>query len=193
MANATPKQAKEMRGPIPATTIIWPPAATRMKKGFRQRRETLPGNHVVWYHEGEEIVMSTFNETITLTNAGDIAKARDGCIPKTEIRSITLESCVDTAVWTLVINEETRQKLGLTLESSVFSTLADGTVKEYALTEGVKLRWKNREHTLPACLVPTADTVLFGALPMEALDVYADPVDECLKGRHGDKQVYLLK
>jgi hypothetical protein len=27
------------------------------------------------------------------------------------------------------------------------------------------------------------DDILFGALPMEALDVYADPVNECLKGR----------
>ncbi|MDR0759093.1 MAG: aspartyl protease family protein [Treponema sp.] len=137
--------------------------------------------------------MSTFNEIITLTNAGDIAKARDGFIPQAKVRSITVDACVDTAAWTLVINEETRRKLGLELEGTVFSTLADGTVKEYAMTEAVKFRWKDREHAMPACLVPTADDVLFGALPMEALDVYADPVDECLKGRHGDKQVYRLK
>ncbi|MDR0731048.1 MAG: hypothetical protein LBF63_05210, partial [Treponema sp.] len=104
--------------------------------------------------------MSTFTETITLINAGDIAKARDGFIPHVEIRSITLEACVDTAAWTLVINEETRAALGLELESSVFSALADGTTKEYAMTEGVKFRWKDREHTMPACLVPTADDVL---------------------------------
>jgi hypothetical protein len=137
--------------------------------------------------------MSTFNEIITLINAGDIAKARGGFIPQAEIRNITREVCVDTAAWTLVINEETRAALGLELESSVFSTLADGTTKEYAMTEGVKFCWKDREHVLPACVVPTADDILFGALPMEALDVYADPVDECLKGRHGDKQVYRLK
>jgi hypothetical protein len=136
--------------------------------------------------------MSTFNETITLTNAGDIAKARGGFIPQAEIRSITLDACVDTAAWMLVINEETRAALGLELKGTVFSTLADGTIEEYAMTEGIELRWKDREHILPACVVPTAD-ILFGALPMEALDVYADPVDECLKGRHGDKQVYRLK
>jgi hypothetical protein len=28
---------------------------------------------------------------------------------------------------------------------------------------------------------------------MEALDVIADPVDECLKGRHGDKPLRRLK
>jgi hypothetical protein len=100
---------------------------------------------------------------------------------------------VDTAAWTLVINEKTRAQLGLKLKGTVFSTLADGTTEEYAMTEGIELRWKGREHILPACVVPTADDILFGALPMEALDVYPDPVDECLKGRHGDKQVYRLK
>jgi hypothetical protein len=35
--------------------------------------------------------------------------------------------------------------------------------------------------------------VLFGALCMEALDLMADPVDECLKGRHGDKAMYKVK
>jgi hypothetical protein len=38
-----------------------------------------------------------------------------------------------------------------------------------------------------------ADEVLFGALCMEALDLMADPVDECLKGRHGDKALYKVK
>jgi hypothetical protein len=135
--------------------------------------------------------MSTFNETITLTNIKD--EVRRECGVRKDVRSLILEACVDTAAWTLVINEETRQKLGLALESTVFSTLADGTTEEYGMTEAVKLRWKNREHVLSACVVPTADDILFGALPMEALDLYADPVDECLKGRHGDKQVYRLK
>jgi hypothetical protein len=137
--------------------------------------------------------MSTFNETITLTNARDRGNAEDGIIPEAEIRSVTLDACVDTAAWTLVINEKTRAQLGLKLKGTVFSTLADGTVEEYATTEGIELRWKGREHVLSACVVPTADDVLLGALPMEALDVYAGPVDECLKGRHGDKQVYSLK
>jgi hypothetical protein len=141
----------------------------------------------------KEIAMSTFNETITLTNARDKGNAEDGIIPESEIRSVTLDACVDTAAWTLVINEETRAALGLKLKGSVFSTLADGTTKEYAMTDGIELRWKDRTHILPACVVPAADDILFGVLPMEALDLYADPVDECLKGRHGDKQVYRLK
>jgi hypothetical protein len=44
-----------------------------------------------------------------------------------------------------------------------------------------------------AMVIPDADEVLFGALCMEALDVMADPVDECLVGRHGDSAVYKIK
>jgi hypothetical protein len=136
--------------------------------------------------------MSTFNETITLTNAGDKRDARRGLIPQSEIRTITLDACVDTGAWNLVINEETRAKLGLELVGSVFSTLADGTTAEYPMTESVEFCWKDRTFALPAQLIPTAREVLFGALPMESLDVMADPVDECLKGRHGDKRVHRL-
>jgi hypothetical protein len=44
-----------------------------------------------------------------------------------------------------------------------------------------------------AMMIPDADEVLFGALCMEALDLMPDPVDECLKGRHGDKAIYRVK
>jgi hypothetical protein len=104
-----------------------------------------------------ERTMSTFKETITLTNAADRSAA-----------------------------------LGLRLNSVITSTLADGASKEYAMTEGVEFRWKDREFALSAQLVPTAGAVLFGALAMESLDLMADPVDECLKGRRGDQAVHIV-
>jgi hypothetical protein len=137
--------------------------------------------------------MSTFKETITLTNMRDRGNARHGLIPESKVRTVTLKALVDTAAWTLAINEETRAALGLDLEGSEYATLADGTTVEYAMTEGLDIRWKDREFTLRAQVVPTADAVLFGALPMEALDLIADPVDECLRGRHGDKPLRILK
>jgi hypothetical protein len=135
--------------------------------------------------------MSTFNEKITLTNVGDKGRGEVGV--RKEIRSITVEACVDTGSWNLIINEETRAALGLKLDGSVFSTLADGATEKYAMTEPVEFRWQDRKFALPAQVIPTADEVLFGALPMESLDVMADPVAECLVGRHGDKQIHRVK
>jgi predicted aspartyl protease len=134
--------------------------------------------------------MSTFSETITLTNAGDLSVANRGLMPASKVRSLTIDACVDTGSWFLVINEETRASLGLELTGTASTTLADGSIGKYSLTEPVEFRWKDRKQAMGALLIPNADEVLFGALCMEALDLMADPVDECLKGRHGDKALY---
>jgi predicted aspartyl protease len=97
---------------------------------------------------------------------------------------------VDTGSWFLVVNEETRAALGLEITSTTTATLADGSTKEYAVTEPVEFRWKDRRQAMGALVIPDARVVLFGALCMEALDVMPDPVGECLKGRHGDKAMY---
>ncbi|MDR0567902.1 MAG: aspartyl protease family protein, partial [Spirochaetaceae bacterium] len=88
--------------------------------------------------------MSTFTESIILTNAGDKFAARRGFIPESAIRTVTVNAWVDTGAWTLVINEEVRAKLGLELENTRVSTLADGTQVEYCMTEPVEFRWKDR-------------------------------------------------
>jgi predicted aspartyl protease len=137
--------------------------------------------------------MSTFNETITLTNAGDLSAAERRFIPETEVRSVTVDACVDTGSWFLVLTEEIRAALGLTITGSDTATLADGSTVEYPVTEPVEFRWKDRRKSMEALVVPGANEVLFGALCMEALDLMADPVGERLVGRHGDKALYKLK
>ena len=137
--------------------------------------------------------MSVFNETIVLTNARDAAYADDGFILPSKVRSVTIDACVDTGSWFLVVNEKVRAALGLKITDTNTATLADGSVKEYPVTEPVEFRWKDRKKSMNALLISDADEVLFGALCMEALDVIADPVDECLKGRHGDKALYKVK
>jgi predicted aspartyl protease len=137
--------------------------------------------------------MSTFSEKITLTNARDRGNAGEGLIPPSEVRSLTVDACVDTGSWFLVVNEETRAALGLRITGTSTATLADGSVKKYPITEAVEFRWKDRAQVMGAMVIPDANEVLFGALCMEALDVMADPVGECLAGRHGDEAVYRVK
>ncbi|MDR2521518.1 MAG: hypothetical protein LBC72_03060 [Spirochaetaceae bacterium] len=136
--------------------------------------------------------MSTFNEAITLTNVGDVSAAERNLIPQSAIRAITVDACVDTGSWFLVINEEVRAALGLKTVGLKEATLANGAKVEYPLTEPVNFRWKDREMAMNALLLPDAEVVLFGALCVKALDLIADPVDECLKGRHGAEAVYQL-
>jgi clan AA aspartic protease len=136
--------------------------------------------------------MSIFKEEITLSNAADISNARAGLIPNTKIRKMTVKAMPDTGAWTLVINEDIQQKLGLAIEETSQSTLADGKTGVYEVTEGVKIQWKNRSIILPAVVVPNAKEILLGALPLEAMDLMVDPVHEQLVGVHGDQPLHVI-
>jgi clan AA aspartic protease len=136
--------------------------------------------------------MSVFTEEITLANGRDIGNVMEGLIPDTKIRKMTLEAMPDTGAWTLVINEEIRQKLGLHILETSESTLADGKTDTYEVTEGVQIQWKNRSTVLPAVVAPNTKTVLLGALPLEAMDLMVDPVHHQLVGVHGAEPLHVL-
>ena len=136
--------------------------------------------------------MGIFMEEITLENITDRGFSNRGYINESEIRTLKVNAMPDTGAWTLVINEEVRQKLGLTIESEAQSTLADGKTSNYPITEGVKIKWKNRSTVLPAVVVADAKQVLLGALPLEAMDLIVDPLRQTLAGAHGDEALYVL-
>ena len=136
--------------------------------------------------------MGTFLEEVTLENTTDRALADLGYIKDTEVRTLKVEAMPDTGAWTLVINEEVREKLGLGIEKEVHSTLADGTKAKYPLTKPVKIYWRDRDTTLPAVVVSGAKNVLLGALPLEAMDLIVDPVQQTLAGAHGDQAMHIL-
>jgi len=137
--------------------------------------------------------MSTVRTEITLKNAYDVMAAERGFIPEGQIRALTVEALADTGAWTLVINEDTCQKLGLKLTGPEPGVLADGSSIVCQMTEGVEVHWKNRQTVCPALVVPGADDVLFGALPMEGMDLIVHPRKEEVVGAHGDTTLRMLK
>jgi hypothetical protein len=76
---------------------------------------------------------------------------------------------------------------------AVDSSLADGSTTQYGLTEPVEIRWKNRRTSQEAVVMPDANDILLGALPLEGMDLYVDPVNQRLAGVHGDRWVHLVK
>jgi clan AA aspartic protease len=141
---------------------------------------------------GEGDIMGTFKEEITLENIKDRGFAERGYMKESEIRTLKVEAMPDTGAWTLVINEEVRQKLGLTIKETSRSSLANGQSDIYDVTEGVEIRWKDRYTVHPAVVVPNAKEILLGALPLEAMDLMVDPVHQCLVGVHGDQALHVL-
>jgi hypothetical protein len=85
----------------------------------------------------------------------------------------------------MVINEETRDKLGLLDQGYEEGTLADGQKGEYPLAGPLEVWWKNRRFTCDTLVVPDAPEVLLGALVLEGMDLTINPKRE-LVGVHGD-------
>ena len=79
--------------------------------------------------------MGEVRTEITLVNLRDAGKAVDGIIPQAEIRRLTVNAVVDTGAWTLVINEETREKLGLRVEETNETVVAGGGTVPSRVTE----------------------------------------------------------
>jgi len=123
---------------------------------------------------------------ITLKNGGDLVRYKDGSILEKDIRSVTVNALVDTGAVTLIINEDTCQKLGLTIEGIRTATLAGGNKIDCKITEPVRIYWKNRDASCQAVVLPEGE-ILLGVIPLEFMDLIVDPVAEQLVGAHGDR------
>jgi clan AA aspartic protease len=129
--------------------------------------------------------MSVVYTEITLKNEIDAAFAEKGYIKKDEIRQITTQAIVDTGAWTLVISNETREKLGLRDKGFGEATLADGQTGEYPMAGPLEIWWKNRNLVCNALVIPGAPDILLGAWILEGLDLTINPKREIV-GIHGD-------
>jgi clan AA aspartic protease len=130
--------------------------------------------------------MGTVFAQITLQNAADVVNAEDGIIREEEIRSLDVTAIVDSGAYSLVINEEQCQKLGLRIYKEQTARLADGRRVTCKVAAPVKICWKDRETSCDAMIIPGAETVLLGSLPLEAMDLMIHPAKQELVGVHGD-------
>jgi clan AA aspartic protease len=137
--------------------------------------------------------MGEVRTEITLVNIRDAANAQSGFIPESEVRRITVNAVVDTAAWTLVINEELREKLGLRVKETTEAGVAGGGTVSGGITEYVEVRWKNRNTSCEALVLPGEEDVLLGAYPLEGMDLTVNPKKQEVVGAHGDKVRYVVK
>ncbi|GMO49559.1 MAG: hypothetical protein Pg6C_12270 [Treponemataceae bacterium] len=129
---------------------------------------------------------------ITLKNGGDVIKAKESLIKEADIRQVTVDAVVDTGAWTLVINEETRGKLGLSVLGTDWVNLADGGITNCAIVGPVEVWWKDRWNLQNALMLPDSKEILLGAIPLEAMDLAIDPRAGEIKGAHGDQIIHRL-
>ena len=123
---------------------------------------------------------------IVLKNGGDLVLARNGHIPEQDIRTMPVTAVVDTGTMTLVIGENLRKKLGLSIVCSRTATLAGGSKAACNVTEPVQIYWNDRTSSVQALVLSDDDEVLLGVIPLEEMDLVVDPANRKLIGAHGD-------
>ncbi|MDR0871107.1 MAG: aspartyl protease family protein [Planctomycetaceae bacterium] len=111
---------------------------------------------------------------ILLVNAVDEINAKQGLIKPEEVRKVEVLALVDTGASTLVINDEIKEKLGLTTDEYTMGTLADGATPKVEKTSPIKIYFKNRTAVCSAMVMPKSQNILLGVLPIEEMDVIAD-------------------
>ncbi|GHV76870.1 hypothetical protein AGMMS49942_16910 [Spirochaetia bacterium] len=133
----------------------------------------------------------TYTE-ITLKNAGDVIMVNRGLMQAEEVRSVTVWTVADTGAAGMVITEEVREKLGLRVERNRQMSMANGPIENCPVTETVEVHWKDRMMTCQAVVVSGEGFPLFGAVPMEEMDLMVNPCTQEVVGTHGDVQIGLL-
>jgi len=136
--------------------------------------------------------MGLVKTKITLKNVKDIFKVEIGLLPEHKVRQMTETVLVDTGAWTLVINETTREKLGLDYTGKSPGTLADGKKSKYNMAGPVEVLWKDRHVICEAVVLPEAKDILLGAIPLEAMDLIVNPGKQEVVGAHGDQMMHII-
>ena len=135
--------------------------------------------------------MGTVYAEITLKKSTDSVDFEKGLIKEHDVRSATVTAIVDTGTMSLIITEELREKLGLTIMGEKTVHIANGQRVPCQVTEPVDVHWKNRCSSVRAVVIPGAQLVLLGVIPLEDMDLIINPVTQELAGAHGDKEVIL--
>ena len=129
---------------------------------------------------------------ITIKNYDDILSEQKRSIDNQEIREVKINALVDSGAWTMAINEETREKLGLKITRITQSTLANGVKEVYKMAGPIEIWWKDRSVICETIVLPNAKENLLGAIPLEAMDLTINPRTQELTGAHGDEILHRI-
>ena len=117
---------------------------------------------------------------ITLLNTVDTVLAQQGDIPNESVRQMNVNAMVDSGAMTLTINEKIANQLGLSVQRRQEVVLADGSLRRCDYVGPVSIHFENRFACCPALVLPGADEVLLGVIPLEEMDVIIDPMTQKL-------------
>ncbi|MBO9199847.1 MULTISPECIES: clan AA aspartic protease [Niastella] len=112
---------------------------------------------------------------VEIINGGDLEMARRNLLDIDEVKRIHVNILVDTGAIMLCINENIQAQLQLQVVEKRKAQLANGHIVEYDVVSPVEIRFKNRQTTCRAMVLPDDTEPLLGAIPLEDMDVLIHP------------------
>lgn len=109
---------------------------------------------------------------IKITNNVDDVLAKQGKLPRDQVRSVEIEGVVDTGAVALTLPSHIVEKLGLTRKYKQVAQYADGRLEEVDVTEPVFVEVMGR-YTSEEALV-LGDEILIGQTVLEKTDLFVD-------------------
>lgn len=113
---------------------------------------------------------------IELINGGDLELVRRGYMDQDEVKRMWVNVLVDTGSYMLAINENIQEQLQLPVVEKRKAQLTNGHIVECDVVAPVELRFKNRQTTCRAMVLPGNSEPLLGAIPLEDMDVLIHPL-----------------
>ncbi len=124
--------------------------------------------------------MGILHAEIELVNLEDKVLAKNGHLKDLDIRKIKTSMMVDSGAVMLAINEEIKSQLGLSATEMQSFSLVNGDIVDLEVVGGLEVRFKNRWCITDAIVLKGETTPLFGAVPMELMDLVISPFDQTL-------------
>jgi clan AA aspartic protease len=122
--------------------------------------------------------MSQLYVPVTLRNAREYVLARHGHLAADQVHTYeTDQALIDTGALHVVLPPHVAEQLGLWRMGYTEATMANGTLVEGEVTEGVYVELMRRQTLVHAIVMGT--TVLIGAIVLEGLDLAVD----CKRGQ----------
>ncbi len=113
---------------------------------------------------------------IELINGDDLALVRRNIIGEEEVKRMHVNALVDTGSYMLCINENIQEQLQLAVVEKRKAQLANGSIVECEVVAPIELRFKNRQTTCRAMVLPGDSEPLLGSIPLEDMDVLIHPL-----------------
>ncbi|MBK8624556.1 MAG: hypothetical protein IPN86_02935 [Saprospiraceae bacterium] len=120
--------------------------------------------------------MRLVHAEIEIINGGDLEMVRRNLMDKDEVRRMSVTMLVDSGAYNLCINEVIQEQMEFPIVEKRKAQMANGSIEEFDVVGNVEVRFKNRATTCRAMVLPGDSEPLFGAIPMEDMDLIIHPL-----------------